>query len=249
MPAKPLTKEQLNDAARLRAAFDEAKSKNPSMTQETLAMSCGWKTQGAVSQYLNGKIPLNLKALLRFSDQLGKSPEEISPSLSTDLGLLPSSNTHNESNKPKFDINVKNTAFGMRAIPVISYVQAGLLSEISDAYAPGDGFATEICEDDLGSSSFALEIEGDSMLPDFRQGDRIIIDPDVSPNPGDFVVAKNGKHEATFKKYRPRGTNESGVQVFELVPLNDDYPTLRSDIDQLHIIGTMVEHRKKFRRK
>lgn len=163
--------------------------------------------------------------------------------------LSPLSNTQEASNKAEFDVNIKHAAFGMRPIPVISYIQAGRLSEISDPYAPGDGFATEICDDDLGPASFALEIEGESMLPDFRPGDRIVIDPNVVPNPGDFVVAKNGKQEATFKKYRPRGANDRGQQVFELVPLNEDYPTLRSDIETLHIIGTMVEHRKKFRRK
>lgn len=163
--------------------------------------------------------------------------------------LLPSSDMTKVGLGAEFDINVTTAALGMRAIPVISNIQAGLMTEISDPYSPGDGFATEICDDDLGPFAFALEIEGDSMLPDFRPGDRIIIDPDIAPNPGDFVVAKNGKQEATFKKFRPRGSSHDGAHVFELVPLNDDYPTMRSDADHLRIIGTMVEHRKKFRRR
>jgi SOS-response transcriptional repressor LexA len=61
---------------------------------------------------------------------------------------------------------------------------------------------------------------------------------------GDYVVAKNGGDEATFKKYRPRGKDAAGVDVFELVPLNDDFASLRSDIDHIAIIGTMVEHRR-----
>lgn len=85
------------------------------------------------------------------------------------------------------------------------------------------------------------------MLPEFRPGDRVVIDPSMAPNPGDFVVAKNGHEEATFKKYRPRGRNADGVEVFELVPLNDDYPTLRSDVENLRVIGVMVEHRKRYR--
>jgi SOS-response transcriptional repressor LexA len=58
------------------------------------------------------------------------------------------------------------------------------------------------------------------------------------------VVAKNSQEEATFKKYRPRGVNEQGEQVIELVPLNDDFPSLRSDYTPLQIIGTMMEHRR-----
>ena len=56
------------------------------------------------------------------------------------------------------------------------------------------------------------------MLPDFRPGDRVLIDPDVSPRPGDFVAARNTKQEATFKKYRVRGIDEVGQEVFELIP-------------------------------
>ena len=82
------------------------------------------------------------------------------------------------------------------------------------------------------------------MLPEFCPGDRVIIDPSIAPDPGNYVVAKNGENEATFKKYRPRGVNERGDQVFELVPLNEDFPSMRSDIVQIQIIGTMVEHRR-----
>ena len=62
----------------------------------------------------------------------------------------------------------------------------------------------------FSASTFALEIKCDSMLPDFKPGDRIIVDPAVAPQPGDFVVAKNGHDEATFKKYRPRATDAAG---------------------------------------
>lgn len=87
------------------------------------------------------------------------------------------------------------------------------------------------------------------MLPEFKAGDLVIIDPEWEPRPGDYVAAKNGKEEATFKKYRPRGMDARGNEIFELTPLNDDYPTLRSDITPLAIIGVMAEHRRKSRRR
>lgn len=148
----------------------------------------------------------------------------------------------------KFDQNVIPAPAGKRAIPVISAVQAGKLTEITDPYPSGAGYAVEYADDDLSRWAFALEIDGDSMLPEFRQGDRVIVDPEIAPNPGDFVVAKNGREEATFKKYRPRGMGADGNMVFELVPLNDDYATMRSDVEHLRVIGVMVEHRKKYRR-
>lgn len=144
--------------------------------------------------------------------------------------------------------NVAPAAVGDRRIPLISHVQAGNWSEATDPHAMGDGFDFLLTDHELSESAFALEIKGDSMLPEFKPGDRVIIDPAVHPQPGDFVVAKNGEEEATFKKYRPRGVNEFGGEVFELVPLNEDYATMRSDVQPIRIVGTMVEHRKYRRR-
>ncbi len=140
--------------------------------------------------------------------------------------------------------NVAPADLGALRIPLISYVQAGVWTGVVDNYAPGDADEFLLTDLELSGSAFALEIKGDSMLPEFKPGDRVIIDPNVSPQPGDFVVAKNGEEEATFKKYRPRGINERGETVFELVPLNEDYPSMRSDVTPIRIVGTMVELRK-----
>lgn len=140
--------------------------------------------------------------------------------------------------------NVVAVPIGSRRIPLISCVQAGAMTEAVDPYALGDAAEWMLTDLELSQNAFALRIKGDSMLPEFREGDTVIIDPAVQPVPGDFVVAKNGENEATFKKYRPRGVNEQGQQVFELVPLNEDYPSMRSDFTPIRIIGTMVEHRR-----
>ena len=148
-----------------------------------------------------------------------------------------------------FDANVEPAPKPIRKVPLISCVAAGRLTEAMDPYALG------ACEDEVpvygevSGYSFALRIKGDSMEPEFTEGDVVIIDPDVRPQPGDFVVAKNHEEEATFKKYRPRGRNEQGVEYFELVPLNENYAPMRSDLEHLHIIGTMVMSIKKRRAK
>ncbi|MBB5271526.1 LexA family protein [Quisquiliibacterium transsilvanicum] len=144
--------------------------------------------------------------------------------------------------------NVAPAELGTSRVPLISYVQAGIWTEASDPYVVGDADDWLMTDLDLSSSAFALEIKGDSMLPEFKPGDRVIIDPTIAPQPGDFVVAKNGEEEATFKKYRPRGVNDRGDMVFELIPLNEDYPSMRSDVTPIRIVGTMVEHRKYRRR-
>ncbi|MEL1215010.1 LexA family protein [Aeromonas caviae] len=129
-------------------------------------------------------------------------------------------------------------------IPILSYVQAGNWREICEQATTFDGNVEYVTASvDIGPCGFGLWIRGHSMTPMFNEGDLVIIDPDEQPRPGDYVVAKNGSEEATFKKFRPRGIDESGQEVFELVPLNDDFPTMHSDRQHIEIIGVMVEHR------
>lgn len=73
-------------AHRLKALWDEAK-RPKQLTQERVAFDFGWKQQSAVSQYLNGVIPLNLDALLKFSALLEVPPEQIAPHLARKLQL------------------------------------------------------------------------------------------------------------------------------------------------------------------
>jgi len=102
---------------------------------------------------------------------------------------------------------------------------------------------------DMNSSQdvFALKILGDAMAPTFNEGDMVIVDCKVAPRPGDCVVATDHTGEATFKVFRDLGIGDSGNKVFELKPLNDLYAVRRSDKEDLTIIGTMIEHRRKRR--
>jgi SOS-response transcriptional repressor LexA len=178
-----------------------------------------------------GLAPLSL-------DKVEPTPEVIS-------GKLPPLSERKE----EFDINVAAAALGKRVIPVISAIQAGALKEITQPYEVGDGFAAIFTDETYSQWAFALVIEGHSMSPEFMPGDIVVIEPEWEPRPGEYVAAKNGREEATFKKYRPRGIDKDGKEVFELAPLNDDYPTLRSDTEHLRIIGVMAEHRRKARRR
>lgn len=145
--------------------------------------------------------------------------------------------------------NVTPATLGTHQIPVLSYVQAGQLTAVREIRDVDGSLEYVQADDDIGERAFGMRISGDSMTPVFDEGDLVIIDPDIDPVPGDYVAAKNGSREATFKKYRPRGFNPDGVEYFELVPLNDDYAPIRSDMCDVVIIGTMVEHRKYRRRR
>jgi SOS-response transcriptional repressor LexA len=224
--------------SRIREARRAAK-----MTQKALAQKVGM-TQGALSELETGESQSST-LLPSMAAVLGVSALW----LGTGKGsMLPTGVDSPNAHRPPFDENVFRVPMGTRPIPVISSVQAGALRDMDCPYEPGDGYAV-IYTDDMSLSrwTFSLEVDGDSMLPRFQHGDLLIVDPELSPNPGNFVVARNGTNQATFKKYRPRGIDESGNTVFELVPLNEDYPTLRSDTEKLVVLGVVVEHRNKLR--
>lgn len=143
--------------------------------------------------------------------------------------------------------NVSAAALGAMRIPIISWVQAGSWASEVDARNLEGTFDYILTTEIHSISTFALNVKGKSMEPEFKEGDTIVIDPDIFPNPGDYVVAKNGSGEATFKKYRSRGISDDGTDIFELVPLNPDYATLSSTQTHIIIIGVVVEHRRKMR--
>lgn len=79
---------QLAEATRLKAIYKACKQRDRSLTQERVAELCGWSGQSAVSQYMTGKIPLNLPALIKLAQALNFEPIEVSPRLA---GLMASS--------------------------------------------------------------------------------------------------------------------------------------------------------------
>nr|WP_029313739.1 S24 family peptidase [Aeromonas caviae] len=134
-------------------------------------------------------------------------------------------------------------------VPILSYVQAGQWREMCEQATAFDGSLEYVAAGvSVGSCAFGLWVRGNSMEPDFKEGDLLIVDPDEAPKAGDFVIAKNGSEEATFKKYRSRGEYDDGRPRFELVPLNDDHETLSTDQTHIAIIGVVVEHRRILKR-
>jgi SOS-response transcriptional repressor LexA len=109
-------------------------------------------------------------------------------------------------------------------VPLISRVQAGSWREIADQFS---GDFIEVAGR-VGKRSFALRVEGDSMvspagggIPD---GALVIVDPELPADNGRIVVARvNGSSETTIKKLVIDGGDPM------LVPLNPRYPVIGPD--------------------
>lgn len=142
--------------------------------------------------------------------------------------------------------NVRIDTSPLRKIPVLDFVQAGLFHDVGyDGLNPKSETYTTY-QNAKPECVFSLEVSGLSMTPEFNPGDKLVVDASLSPYPGCFVIAQNGSHEATFKKYRAIGYDEHGRETFELVPLNPDFPTMNSVQQEIRIIGVVVEHLRSF---
>ena len=94
----------------------------------------------------------------------------------------------------------------------------------------------------LSQQSFAFRVEEQAMMPAIVRDDVVIIDPRVSPRPGDSVLALQ-QQIALIRTWRQR-SSEGGATQFELAPININFPELHSSRENLKLIGTVVELRR-----
>jgi phage repressor protein C with HTH and peptisase S24 domain len=89
----------------------------------------------------------------------------------------------------------------LRLIPLVGMAQAGSRGFFDDAGYPAGAGWDEIPFPELGDEhAYALEVSGDSMLPVYRDGDRIIVSPAASARRGDRVVVKTLAGEVLAKQ-------------------------------------------------
>lgn len=137
-------------------------------------------------------------------------------------------------------------SLGMGAlIPVLDYKQAidpaAFIQKIKEDVDTKIEFipVSTAVSDIIGKNAFALQIKDESMMPEFRINDVIVVDPDTSPKPGDFVVALIERdQEVIVRKYKQLSASKE-VREFELIALNEDWADIRvgSNEMQAQIIG------------
>ncbi len=82
-----------------------------------------------------------------------------------------------------------------------------------------------------GNEPFALQVLGDSMEPEFKDGHVIVIDPEAVVKDGSFVFAVH-QDEYIFRQLKIEGDK------YYLQPLNEKYPTL--DIPGLEAVRGVI---------
>ncbi|TGV66417.1 helix-turn-helix transcriptional regulator, partial [Mesorhizobium sp. M00.F.Ca.ET.158.01.1.1] len=87
-----------------------------------------------------------------------------------------------------------------RAVPLLGFAQAGAGGFFDDAGFPaGQGWELVELPAQSTESSYALQVQGDSMLPLYRNGDVLIVEPGAATRKGDRVVVKTTSGEVMAK--------------------------------------------------
>jgi len=112
----------------------------------------------------------------------------------------------------------------LRPLPLINSVAAGYPREFTDLGYPA-GVADQYVHVPglTDADAFACRVVGDSMLPEYREGDIVVFSPTREVKSGmDCLARLEPDSETTFKRVYVEG--EKGRETIRLQPLNPAYP-------------------------
>jgi SOS-response transcriptional repressor LexA len=164
--------------------------------------------QPTTNRFLNGKI----------DEPRGGTVRKWAAALRLSEGELRGLDDHHrlatgQGEKAGVDMAAITASLSRGRAPLISWASAG---EWRSALQNHDGVAMIRSTVPVGNNTFALPVEGDSMTPEFNEGEMIIIEPDLTPEHKDYVLVKTGEDVAFRQLWK-----ESGEWL--LKPLNERY--------------------------
>ncbi|MDY6913506.1 MAG: XRE family transcriptional regulator [Planctomycetota bacterium] len=125
--------------------------------------------------------------------------------------------------------NIKPLSAGT-VVPVINKVAAGYPSDFTDLdYPPSVADEYIRCPDLHDPQAFATRVVGDSMEPNYHQGDIVIFSPNTPARSGDDCFVRFGHdNSTTFKRFYM-----DDAQTIRLQPLNSAYPAASYSPEQI----------------
>jgi phage repressor protein C with HTH and peptisase S24 domain len=129
-----------------------------------------------------------------------------------------------------------NSPRPLRPLPLIGFAQAGSGGFFDDGGFPAGGDWDEVNFPSLKDDrSYALEVMGDSMLPLYRHGDRLIVSPGETIRPGDRIVVKSRDGEVMAKELK-----RQTAKIVELRSLNPEHADLVIKMDDIAWMARII---------
>jgi phage repressor protein C with HTH and peptisase S24 domain len=123
-----------------------------------------------------------------------------------------------------------------RTIPLIGFAQAGAGGFFDDSGLPSGNGWDEVAFPDISDERvYALEINGESMMPLYRDGDTIIVSPAAPVRRGDRVVVRTVDGEVMAKELKRKT-----LKTVELASLNPDHPDRVLQLSDVSFIARVI---------
>ena len=190
--------------------------------QEDLARAIGVK-QSTISE-LELRPKASSKHLIAIAKALKVDP----------LWLATGEGEMHGNSEQSFSGEISIAAVNTRSVPLISWVQAGNFKEVvTDMTIEKEQYQ---CPVPCSASTYALRVEGESMMDRFMPGQIIFVDPEVSPESGQYVIAMlEDGYRMTFKQYIVDGGEKY------LKAANKDWPERIIRLSEnCRVVGTVV---------
>lgn len=187
------------------------------MSQQELAEKVGYKDRSAINLIENGKRNITESRIMAIAKALGVTPSFLMDG-------------------DKFDLNSPNISTDNVTFPVIGNVAAGF-DNIAIEEWTGDKISIpiEYLKNKSKDEFFVLRVTGNSMYPDYRENDKILVFKQTATDyNGQVAVVIYGENCGTIKKV------EQKKDCIRLVPINPQYPpeTIKDEeIEKVHILG------------
>lgn len=129
-----------------------------------------------------------------------------------------------------------NTPSSLRKLPILGFHEAANFEKYLENFI-GETVALDI---NAGRRAFVIYSQGSAMSGRFPEGSMLIFDPDISPQDGDYVLAKIHKlPDAIFRQYI---LSDSGKFLYAQDPRFQTHKMGTNDL----ILAKMIQHRMNY---
>jgi len=122
------------------------------------------------------------------------------------------------------------------SVPLLGFAQAGDGGFFDDAGFPvGQGWDVVDLPAAAPEGAYALKVQGDSMLPLYRDGDVLIVQPGAATRRGDRVVVRTVEGEVLAKVLARRT-----ARIVELHSLNPEHPNRSFTVSEVEWVARIL---------
>lgn len=215
------------------------------MSQQELAIACGWESQSRIGNYERGTRQPNLQDLEKLARSLGVTfVDLVAGQDRLGCNLLENQGTiFVKDHGPAIDKDKDSPERAGRAkegrVPVVGYAQLGnegFFEALDFPPGHGDGYLN-IHSDD--PSAFGLRVTGDSMLPRIKNGEFVLIEPNKNYFSGDEVMVRTSAGRTMIKEFIYLRDG-----MYRLDSVNAEHAPIHiaeSDVMEIHLVGGILK--------